>query len=189
MNKDALSEVLKALFSDIKDARTLALRSVTIFIALISYLIIVNQGNIFDFARNFSRSAVIEQVNSERAAHYPKVAKERASMLYTQSGADGVFIAEFKPKFINNYQDVVAWEANVSVNPGNMLNLVINKSSSVYQKHVLGHPSGYTFKSVSGWKDSDFITGGREYKRIGITYLYILVLSSIWIIHTPAMLE
>lgn len=172
MNKEALVAVFSALFSDIKDAKTLALRAVTMFIAMLSYFIIMNQGDILEFAKNFSRRTVIEQVQSEQVADYPKVAKERASMLYTQSGADGVFIAGYKPKFINNYQDVVAWEGGITVNPGDMLNIVIDKSSNVYQQHVLGHNVSYAFSSEGNWKDSGFITSGKEYTKVGVNYLY-----------------
>lgn len=172
MNKEALTALFSALFSDIKDAKTLALRAVTMFIAMLSYFVIMNQSDLLDFAKNFSRRTVIEQVQSEQIAAYPRVAKERASMLYTQTGADAVFIAEYKPKFINNYQDILAWEGGLSINPGDMLNIVIDKSSNVYQQHVLGHNSSYTFSSEGSWKDSGFITSGKEYTKVGVKYLY-----------------
>lgn len=172
MNKDAIYELFKALFSDIKDAKTLALRALTMFIALISYLVIVNQGSLLDFAKNFSRRTVIEQVALERVADYPKIAKERAAMLYTQARSDAVFIAGYKPRFINNYQDIEAWEGIISVNPANMLNIVIDKSSELYQQHMLGHNASYTFSEENSWKNSGFVTSGQEYTQVGITYLY-----------------
>ncbi len=172
MNKDILSALLDTLFTHIKDAKSLALYSVTMFIALISFLVITNQSELLTFTKNFSRNTIIEQFTAERTAQYPKVAKERASMLYTQSSADAVFIAEYKPKFVNNYQDIVAWEGGVSVNPANMLNIVIDKTSSAYQQHVIGHNVAYDFTRDISWSTDSFITSGKEYKTVGIKYLY-----------------
>ncbi|BBL19232.1 holin [Vibrio phage KIT04] len=172
MNKDILSALLNALFTHIKDAKSLALYSVTMFIALISFLVITNQGEILTFTKNFSRNTIIEQVRAEQVTSYPKVAKERASMLYTQANSDAVFIAEYKPKFVNNYQDIIAWEGGVTVNPANMLNNVLDRTSIVYQQHVTGHNVAYNFTSDVSWSADNFLTSGREYKTIGIKYLY-----------------
>lgn len=172
MNKDILSALLDTLFTHIKDAKSLALYSVTMFIALLSFLVITNQSDLLTFTRNFSRSTIIEQVLAERVASYPKFAKERASMLYAQSNADAVFIAEYKPKFVNNYQDIIAWEGGVTVNPANMLNNVLDKTSLVYHQHVIGHNVAYAFTSNVSWSADNFLTSGREYKTIGIKYLY-----------------
>lgn len=174
MKKEALMALLNSLFADIKDAKTLALRAATIFLAMLSYFIVANQGNIIDYAKNFSRDAILNQAKIDTISNYPKKAREVASMLYTQTGADGVFIAEYKPKFINNYEDIIAWEGALSVNPSNMMNLVIDRSSKVYQEQMLGHTTDYIFdsKSHATWGSLGFITSGKEYTNVGIKYLY-----------------
>lgn len=172
MNKDILALIMNALFANIKDAKSLALYALTLLISIIGFMLITSQGELISFAKNFSRNTVVEQVQAERVLAYPKIARERASMLYIQSSADAVFIAEYKPKFVNNYQDIVAWEGSVTVNPSKMMNIVIDKTSSVYQQHVIGHNVSYKFSSDHSWSADNFITSGKEYKDVGIVYLY-----------------
>ncbi len=170
--KEALAAIFQALFSDVKDAKTLALRALTMFIALLSYIVIVNQGELLQFAKSFSRNTVIEQVQGERVSQYPKIAKERATMLYTQSNADEVVIAEYKPKFVNNYQDVIAWEGRLNVDPNNVLNSVLDKGSVMYSAHVQGQNFEYILDPNVDWHDSYFVTSGGEYTTMGGKYIY-----------------
>lgn len=172
LNKDVISSILDALFTHIKDAKSLALYSVTMFIALLSYLILANQVELISFAKNFSRTTIIEQLATERSMVFPKIAKERATMLYTQANADAVFIAEYKPKFVNNYQDIIAWEGGIAINPTKLLNIVIDKTSSVYQQHVQGKNVAYDFSSDVSWSADNFITSGKEYRDLNVKYLY-----------------
>lgn len=172
MNKEILALLVNALFSHIKDAKSLLLYSLTILITTFIYIILVNESEIIDFSKNFSRNKIIEQAEAEREMEYPHVAKERASMLYAQSNSDAVFIAEYKPKFVNNYQDIIAWEGGVTVDPSEMINIVIDRTSEIYQRHMLGESTAYSFKDNSNWSADKFITSGREYSEIGIIYLY-----------------
>lgn len=167
-----LSLLINALFSNIKDAKSLLLYACTMLVSILGYMLIVNQDDILTFSKNFSRNKVLEQVRVEQTINYPKIARERASMLYTQSGADAVFIAEFKPKFVNNYQDIIAWESGITINPSTLLNTVIDKTSGVYQKHVIGHNVAFDFDKTSDWDIDNFITSGKEYRAAGIKYLY-----------------
>lgn len=176
--KEALAAVFQALFSDVKDAKTLALRALTMFIALLSYIVIMNQGELLQFAKNFSRSTVIEQVQGERIAKYPRVAKERATMLYTQSNADEIVIAEYKPRFVNNYQDIIAWEGRLTVNPNEVLNRVLDKGSVMYTAHVQGLNFEYEFDSGRKWSDSMFVTSGQEYTNMQAKYIYTCLFST-----------
>jgi hypothetical protein len=169
--KEALALLFQGLFSNIKDSKTLALRTVTMFIVLISYLIIMNQGELVQFAQTFSRSTVIEQVQGEREANFPKVAKERATMLFAQSRADEVVVAEYKPRFVNNYQDIVAWEGRLNVDPNQVLNSVLDKNSQMYSLHLLGKHFSYAFKEEK-WGDGKFVTSGTEYTSIGAKFIY-----------------
>lgn len=174
MNKEALAALLKALFSDIKDAKTLALRAITIFLAMLSYFIITNQGALIDYAKNFSRNAILSQERTEIVLNYPKKAREIASILYTQTGADGVFIAEYKPKFVNNYTDIIAWEGALNINPSKFMNMVIDRSSKIYQQQMFGKSTSYIFDHTTKgiWGTLGFITSGKEYTDLGINYLY-----------------
>lgn len=170
--KQALAAVFQALFSDVKDAKTLALRALTMFIALLSFIVIENQGELVNFAKTFSRNTVVEQVQGERIAMYPKVAKERATMLYTQSNADEVVVAEYKPRFVNNYQDLIAWEGRLNVDPNKVLNAVLDKGSMMYTAHVQGQSYEYAFSSEPTWNTSMFVTAGKEYVDMGAKFIY-----------------
>ncbi|QIG60637.1 holin [Vibrio phage VPT02] len=171
MNKMNLLASLYALLQDIKDPKTLLMRVISIFILLVSYLIVTNQSTLFDFAKNFSRTTVIEQVQAEREAQYPRVAKEKASMLYVQANSDAVFIAEYTPKFINNYQDIVAWEGKINVDPSKLKKAVIDKSSVTYQNHLVGRNQSILFEKVVPMRGA-FVTNGLEYESLGIKYMY-----------------
>lgn len=171
MNKLNLLACLYALLRDIKEPKTLLLRVISIFILLISYLIVANQSTFFDFAKNFSRSTIIEQVQSENVARYPRVAKEKASILYVQANSDAVFIAEYTPKFINNYQDIVAWEGRINADPSKLRKAVINKSSTTYQNHLIGRNETILFDTLSPIR-GEFVTNGLEYGALGVKYMY-----------------
>lgn len=171
MNKINLLALLYSLLQDIKDPKTLLLRIVSIFILLISYLIVTNQSTFLDFAKNFSRSTVVEQVQAEKEAKFPRVAKEKASMLYVQANADAVFIAEYTPKFINNYQDIVAWEGKINVDPSKLWKAVVDRSSNTYQDHLVGRNASIIFDDTRPVR-GDFVTNGKEYLTLGIKYMY-----------------
>lgn len=171
MDKTTLLASLYNLLQDIKDPKTLLMRVISIFILLISYLIATNQSTFFDFAKNFSRSTVVEQVHAEQVAQYPRVAKEKASILYVQANADAVFIAQYTPKFINNYQDIVAWEGKIKVDPAKLQKAVINKSSVTYQNHIVGRNEAVLFEKVLPSR-GEFITNGLEFEALGIKYMY-----------------
>lgn len=172
MNKEILALIFNAMFSNIKDAKSLLLYALTALVTTFIYMIVANQTQILDFAQNFSRNTVLQQEKTQRIIEYPNLAKERAAMLYAQSNSDAVFIAEYKPKFINNYQDIIAWEGAVTVDPSKILNSVIDRTSGVYQEHVLGKNVGYSFAEGAKWSMNNFITSGEEYRSIGISYLY-----------------
>ncbi|AUG85132.1 holin [Vibrio phage Ceto] len=171
MNKMNLLASLYALLQDIKDPKTLLMRVISIFILLVSYLIVTNQSTFFDFAKNFSRTTVVEQVQAERVAQYPRVAKEKASMLYVQANSDAVFIAEYTPKFINNYQDIIAWEGRINVDPSKLRKAVIDKASTTYQNHLVGRNESILFENKLPLRGA-FVTNGLEYQSLGIKYMY-----------------
>lgn len=170
MNKFNLLASLLALLQDIKDPKVLLLRLISVFILLLSYLLITNQSTFFEFTKNFSRNTVIEQVQAERAAVYPRVAKEKAAILYVQANSDAVFIAEYTPKVINNYQDIIAWEGRINVNPSALLKAVLDKSSTTYQNHLVGRNEAIVFEDTP--IRGTFVTNGLEYTKIGISYMY-----------------
>lgn len=166
-----LSTLLGHLTEDVKNPRTFLYRVCSLFVIFMLYLTLTNQSDLMDFAKNFSRSTVVEQVKMERATLFPAKAKEKATMLFLQSNADAVFVTEFSPTFINNYQHVVAWEGRVSIDPAKLTKSVIDKASNAYQEHVLGRDIAVDFGSM-GLYGRDFITNGKEYTHAGLSYMY-----------------
>lgn len=171
MNKFNILTSITALLQDVKDPKVFLLRTLSALVLIISYLVVTNQSEFLDFIKNFSRSTVVEQVRAEKAIQYPRVAKEKAAMLYVQATADAVFITEYTPKFINNYQEIVAWEGRLNINPSKLVTKsVIDKTSNVYQKHLVG--KSYSVDISSAVVRGTFITNASEYTSLGIKYMY-----------------
>ena len=170
--KQALATIFQSLFTDVKDPRTLLMRTLTMFVALLSYIVVENQSEILNFAKSFSRDTVIEQVQGQRVANYPKVAKEHATMLYTQSNADEVVVAEYRPKFVNNYQDLIAWEGKLGVDPNKVINSVLEKGSVMYSYHIQAKNFEYIFEENPDWTSHEFVTSGSEFRNMGAEYIY-----------------
>ncbi|ASV43375.1 holin [Vibrio phage JSF12] len=170
MNKFAILDVLLALLKDVQDPKVFLIRVSTAFILVLSYLVITNQGTFLDFAKNFSKSTVAQQLRGEQEAQYPKVSNEKASILYVQSNSDAVFIAEYTPKFINNYQNIIAWEGKLNVDPTKLTNRVVDRSSTVYQQHLLGKTYPVKFNEIT--YRGEFVTNAEEYKTLNVSYMF-----------------
>lgn len=170
--KEGLWTAVLALFQDIKDPKTLLIRALTMFVALVGYFIISNEEEIVNYAKNFSRENVLAEARREAEANYVTTAKDKAATLYVQSRADLVTIVGYRPKFVNDFADIVAAEGNVAIGQTNLTGSFIDRTSLSYQQHLLGKNAHYDFTVEEDWDNTGFITDGKEYTSMGIHYIY-----------------
>ena len=67
------------------------------------------------FLKTFSTSAVLQDVQTQRIDNFPNVAREKSMVLFSQTGADAVFVVKYKPDAINDYSNIIAWESNAQL--------------------------------------------------------------------------
>lgn len=173
MNKEFLWNAIVAIFQDIKDPKTFLIRALTMFIAMLGYLIVSNEGEIVNYAKNFSRENILAEAKKEAEQNYTIIAKDKAATLYVQSKSDLVTVVGYRPKFVNDFADVVAAEGNVKIGQTKMTGSFIDRTSSTYQQHLLGKNVSYDFtEDESTWDNTGFVTSGEVYVDMGISYIY-----------------
>lgn len=168
-----LMDLLNVLLADIKDAKTLSLRLVSVFFGLVCYFLVSNQNQIVEIIKNYSDSNSIVKVKEARDASYPAVAKEKAAFMYSLIGADFVGILDYKPPFQNNQADLVAFEGKVPIDVSLWKNIPINKNSTVYSMHL--KQEAYYNKAVEDKQyliDIESFIPKKLYKPLELNYIY-----------------
>lgn len=156
----------------IKDPKSLLLNTVSIVILLSSLYVFNNLDTMGDFISNFSSNRVIEQYKEAQRLEYPKLAKNKAELLLYQVSPSQVFVTEYNPKFINEYQTMVASVGSLNIKVTDIRDQSIDKNSKAYAAHLKQQDFAWVVNPTDRWVSSDFITRGIEYSQLGIQYIY-----------------
>lgn len=164
---DKFLQLLTVLLSEIKDPTTFLKRILTILLSFILWIVITNTSEVLSYLKTFSTSSVLKDLQEQRVNNFPSVAREKAMMLFSQTGADGVFVMKYKPESINDYQTIVAWEGNKPIDPIDLGDKAVDKTSELYRRHLDGFnyyfmvantakPTAYYGKSIPMLKNIKF---------------------------------
>lgn len=151
---DKFLQLLTVFFAEIKDPKTLFLRTLTALVVVVLWLVINNTSEVFSYLNTFSTNSVLRDIQEQRVQNFPSVAREKAMMLFSQTGADGVFVMKYKPESINDYQNIVAWEGNKPIDQYDLGDKAVDKTSELYRKHLDGF--NYSFVTSTPAKASSF---------------------------------
>lgn len=174
MNIKSIITIISSLATGIKDPKTLFYHTFSTVLILGSVYVLNNLDTIGEFLANFSSTQVIEKYKEAQRLEYPKLAKNKAELLFYQVSPSEVFVAEYNPKFINEYQTMVASVGSLNISAMDIRDQSINKNSTAYAVHLQQEDYAWEVKAPNqySWVKGDFITSGVEYSRLGIKYLY-----------------
>lgn len=162
---DFLFGIMDRLFKDNATGKVLASR-VLVLIVLFIMLLIWFKGDLFAKAYKESRYetyAKIIQQNKDQ--NFDTSALEQLQIAHVSSGADFSAVYSFRPRNLNYFVDLVAYEGRLpaSVNEKNLGGFPVDKTSQEYQQHL----SGASFET----KDSFAFLPTKE-KEKDIKYMY-----------------
>lgn len=135
---DKFLQLLAVLLTEIKDPTTFFFRMLTAVLAVILYLVLTNTSQVLTYLTSFSTGSVLKDVQQQRVENFPSHAREKAMMLFSQTGADAVFVTRYKPEAVNDYQNIIAWEGNKPIDPYDLGNKAVDKTSELYKRHLDG---------------------------------------------------
>jgi hypothetical protein len=168
---DKFLQLLTMFFTEVKDPKTLFLRALTALVVLVLWLIVTNTSEVFSYLKTFSTNSVLQDIQEQRIQNFPSVAREKAMMLFSQTGADAVFIMKYKPESINDYQNIISWEGNKPIDPYDLGDKAVDKTSELYKKHLDGF--NYSFTNVVPSKPATY--AGKSFpllKNVKFSFVY-----------------
>lgn len=128
--------LLDALLSELKDAKTLALRIVALSFLAILYFLYTNQAAIVTGFQNLSAEKVMIEIRDQKRKQFPLKAQYEAEMLQVQLNADVVAVFEYQPEFLNNYIELVAQHGKVKLSMDKFKDIPVNKLSQQYKNFL-----------------------------------------------------
>lgn len=148
-----LQAIVTFLFGDALSFKSVILRIVVMAASLISYMVITYSSDIVAYFREVPKEKVINEIIQKREDNYPKMALERATMLYNTIEPDCVIVLGYKPQFTNEYIYVIT-SVGKNFTWGT---LSVDKASSMYRLNLLGE--GYLAKveQTSIAKEQQFV--------------------------------
>lgn len=130
-----LQAIVTFLFGDALSFKSVILRIVVMAASLVSYMVITYSGDIAAYFREAPKdNKVINEIIQKREDNYPKMALERATMLYNTIKPDCVIVLGYKPQFTNEYIYVIT-SVGKNYTWGT---LSVDKASSMYRLNLLG---------------------------------------------------
>lgn len=146
---DKFLQLLTVLVAEIKNPTTFLLRMMGAILCVILWLIITNTSEVISYLKTFSTSSVLRDVQEQRITNFPSVAREKSMMLFSQTGADAVFVMKYKPESVNDYQNIIAWEGNKPIDQYDLKDKAVDKTSELYRRHLYfesGLPSVHRYQ-------------------------------------------
>lgn len=168
-----LMQMFNVIIAEVKDAKTLTLRMLAMLFGLLCYFLATNQTQIIDAIKNYGDSSTVEKIQKERVSKYPIIAKEKASFIYSLTGADFVGILEYEPVFQNNQADLIAYEGKTPIDLNVWQDLPLNKYSGAYTAHLAQSIYWGVLEAKSeSIVESEALISKKLLKSVGISYIY-----------------
>ena len=118
-----------------------------LFIKLIFIIILFSMAivwykwdDVFSVLKTSSTTIDSQAVEIERAKKFESASQEQLDVIHLSTGADFSAIFVFRPKNINYFVDIIAYEGRLpyEVDPKNLGGYPIDKTSEEYNKHING---------------------------------------------------
>ena len=147
---DMILGVLDRIFKDTDSGKVLASRVSVIVVLFLLCLIWYKGDYILQMYKESSYSNYAEILQKERNARFETAALEQLQIIHVSSGADFSAVYSFRPKNLNYFVDLIAYEGRLpsTVNEKNLGGFPVDKTSREYTVHL----SGRNF-----WTETEFI--------------------------------
>lgn len=113
-----------------------------IFIIILFSMTIVwyKWDDVFSVLKTSSTTIDSQAMEIERAKKFESASQEQLDVIHLSTGADFSAIFVFRPKNINYFVDIIAYEGRLpyEVDPKNLGGYPIDKTSEEYNKHING---------------------------------------------------
>lgn len=171
MDKITLWNLVSTFLSEAKDPKTLLFRMATTFILILIFNLISNPEFFLEAAKQVSREAVMEQLTNERTDKFPKLARERVSLIISQSRADLVLVTKYDPKYVNSREVVIAAEGPAYSKDIVLVPHTVDKTTELYQIHLVGRDVALRLDSVNEY---DYLVHDtfERFRKLGISFMY-----------------
>ncbi|ARW58231.1 holin lysis mediator [Serratia phage X20] len=137
---DILFGVLDRLFKDNATGRVLASRVLTVVILFILCLIWYKGDTFMETYKQSRYETYAKVLQQDRDVKFDSSALEQLQIVHVSSGADFSAVYSFRPKNLNYFVDLVAYEGRlpISVNEKNLGGYPVDKTSGEYSTHLSG---------------------------------------------------
>lgn len=144
---DILFGVLDRLFKDNATGKVLASRVAVLFLLFIMGLVWFKGDTAMAYYKESSYDTYSQIIQKERDAKFESSALEQLQIVHVSSGADFSAIYSFRPKNLNYFVDLIAYEGQLptTLSEKNLGGFPVDKTSGEYSTHLGGRP----FKSPS----------------------------------------
>lgn len=136
-------EVIDRITSFITGIRTwkqLFIKLIFIIILFSMAIVWYKWDDVFSVLKTTSTTIDSQAVEIERAKKFESASQEQLDVIHLSTGADFSAIFVFRPKNINYFVDIIAYEGRLpyEVDPKNLGGYPIDKTSEEYNKHING---------------------------------------------------
>lgn len=137
---DILFGVLDRLFKDNASGKVLASRVAVVIILFIMGLIWAKGDAVLAAYKESSYETYAQIIQQERDAKFETSALEQLQIVHVSSGSDFSAIYSFRPKNLNYFVDLIAYEGRLpsTVNEKNLGGFPVDKTSQEYSTHLNG---------------------------------------------------
>lgn len=149
-----IQTVITFLLGDVTSFKSLFIRAMAAILAFLLYFAFANQDRL---ALYLSENTYLARVKTQQEEEYPKLARERALMLYNTVTPNSVIIIGYTPQFSNEYLYVVAQMGDIKIQESNWQGLAVDKASAMYSANMLGEGFGHIVIKDNLMQDKKFV--------------------------------
>ena len=137
---DFVFGILDRLFKDNASGKVLASRVITVIILFILAIVWYKADDILQTYKDSTYEKYSEAIQSEHNAKFDNIALEQLQIVHVSSGADFSAVFTFRPKNLNYFVDLIAFEGQLpsTIDPKNMGGYPIDKTTPEYTTHLSG---------------------------------------------------
>lgn len=139
---DILFGVLDRLFKDNATGKLLASRVVVVILLFLMALVWYKGDTALAYYKDSSYEAYSEVIQKERNSKFESSALEQLQIIHISSGADFSAIYSFRPKNLNYFVDLIAYEGKLpsTLSEKSLAGFPVDKTTNEYSTHLGGRP-------------------------------------------------
>lgn len=162
---DILFGVLDRLFKDNASGKVLFSRVLVVIILFALVFVWYKSESLMAAYVDSTYEKYDKLIESDRNAKFDNTALEQLQIVHISSGADFSAVYNFRPKNLNYFVDLIAYEGQLpsTLNPKNLGGYPIDKTTAEYSTHL----SGRYF-----WSEKEFVFLPTKKKPPEISYMF-----------------